>query len=78
MIKWLTTICKDSNERDDIIYKIFGRIEMRDNPRIINTLSSIARTIFDQDFEEASMLSLTSQSSDENAFRAIFLVIINN
>lgn len=52
MITWIKKHIRESAEIEGLIYQVYGKKEMRDNARVINTLSVIARAIFDHECEE--------------------------
>ena len=47
VITWINKIVKEPSEIGPLIDKIFGSEEKNDNPRILNTLTVITRSIFD-------------------------------
>jgi hypothetical protein len=50
---------KESTKLKTFIYRVFGQKEMRDNPRVINTLTVIARSIFDEELAGNSLKGMT-------------------
>ena len=50
---------------------------MQDNPRVINTLSVIARAVFDNECADNSLDGVLTMGQ-ESKFRALFLLIINS
>ena len=77
VITWIKKLLQEVAEVEGLIYQIYGRVEMRDNPRVINTLSVIARAVFDSECAENSLAALLTMGQ-ESKFRALFLLIINN
>lgn len=61
-----------------MIFMIFGQNEIRDNLRVINTLTVIARQIFDKDWEKNTLQGLTALGQDENYFRMLFKIIMRS
>ena len=51
---------------------------MRDNQRVINTLSVIARAIFDYEYKQHQRIDGIFSMGSGSKFRAIFLLIQNN
>lgn len=57
---------------------MFGRREIRDNPRVINTLVVIAKHVFEEELRVGSLKSATSLGQASTPFRAIFNIILEN
>ena len=77
VITWIKKLLHESGEVDGLIYRIYGRKEMQDNPRVINTLSVIARAVFDNECADNSLDGVLTMGQ-ESKFRALFLLIINS
>lgn len=59
--------------------QIFGKKEIMDNPRVINTLSVIARHHFDAEVDKnPNVLVFTQLGQEESRFRAIFRLILDS
>lgn len=58
-----------------LLHAIFGKREMKDNPRVLKTLMIIAKSMFDAEYEQNNFKELTSVFRTNSAFRAIFSMI---
>lgn len=80
IITWIKkqNLIQESNKLKAFIYQVFGRKEIRDNPRVINTLTVIARNIFEEELSQGSLKAMTSIGRSESAFRILFIIILEN
>ena len=60
-----------------LLYAIFGKREMKDNQRVINTLVVIAKAMFDQESKINNFKELCSVFRTDSPFRTIFKVIFS-
>ena len=61
-----------------VIYRIYGKTEMKDNPRVINTLTVIARKILDEECAEKTFEGLTALGQEDSLFRPLFIIIMES
>ena len=75
---WIKKLINEPQDVIPLLKKIFGKKEMVDNPRVINTLCVIARKRFDEEIENFSVFAFTQLGQEESVFRAIFRLIMDS
>lgn len=59
------------------MYAVYGKREMKDNPRVINSLMIISKAMFDEEAKVNNFKELCSVFRTDSPFRTIFKVIFN-
>ena len=77
-MKWIEKILHEPPELESLLNIIFGKLEMKDNLRVINTLTVIAKQVFDVDYEKNTVQGLTAFGQDETYFSIIFKMIMRS
>ena len=80
IIAWIKkqNLIQESDKLKTFIYRVFGRKELMDNPRAINTLTVIARHIFEEELSQGSLKAMTSLGRSQSAFRILFIIILES
>ena len=80
VIDWIknTKFFDDPEDLHLLLSAIYGKCEMKNNPRIINTFVLIAKAMFDLEAEQNNFKALCSVLRTESPFRTIFKIIFVN
>ena len=81
LINWIvkTRFFEEPTELKLLLQAIFGRREMHDNPRVINTLLVIAKSIFQHEMKRSNdnIKDITSVFRTDSPFKTIFSLIFD-
>ena len=78
LITWLKKVLTGPAQLRGVIYRIYGKTEMKDNPRVINTLTVIARKILDEECAAKTFEGLTALGQEDSLFRPLFIIIMES
>lgn len=79
MNTWIKRLITEPPLVVPFLKKVFGKKEIMDNPRVINTLSAMARNHFDFEIAKyANVHVFTQLGQEESVFRAIFRLILDS
>jgi hypothetical protein len=74
LINWLcnTTLAEEANEIKQLISAIFGKREIVNNKRVINTLIVVAGTVFKNEIRNKSTKDVTNSYRTDSMFKTLF------
>jgi hypothetical protein len=74
LINWITNtiFVEESNEIRQLITAIFGKREITNNKRIINTLMVVAGVVFKHEIRNKSTKDVTSTYRTDSMFKTLF------
>ena len=78
MITWINKLVTEPANIRPLVHMIYGKLEMQNNPRVINTLTIIAKSVFDKEFENYSLQAYAVLGDEESTFRTMFKIILES
>lgn len=77
LINWIcnTTLVEEPNEIRQLISAIFGKREIINNKRVINTLMVVASNVFKHEIRNNSTKDVTNTYRTDSVFKTLFNII---